>query len=74
MGNYDNYQLFPATDLAQSGRQAVGGRAIKGAGRLIQEQNFRMGDQGSGQIDPLLFAAGKGAGLPLQHIWGESDE
>src|SRR5215470_16920052 len=52
-------QLVLLVQPGQKREHSVGGGAIKIAGRLIGEQEARLGDQGASQSQPLLFATGQ---------------
>ena len=48
--------------VAQQGEHLAGGAGVERAGRLVGEDDGRVGDQRAGDRDPLLLAAGQRAG------------
>ena len=62
-----------AAELVEDGEHVRGGVAVQVAGRLVGEQQRRLGDQRPGHRDPLLLAAGELVGLVLGPV-GQPDQ
>jgi hypothetical protein len=55
-------------ELAQDHLNAGGTAAIEAGTRFVEEEDFRLEDEGAGKGDALLLAAGKGAGATFAKV------
>ena len=67
MGHHQ-YGLPCPVDGGKQPQQLVGGAAVQRAGRLIRQQQLRLGDDGPGHCRPLLLPAGDLIGVLLQKL------
>ena len=62
--------------VAQVGEQVkhLGlGRQVKGADRLVEHDDLRFADQGTGDRDPLPLSAGEPRGVAAGGVGGQAD-
>ncbi len=72
MRHQDDGKLFGPADVLERRRKPVGGGAVEGAGRLVQQQDLGPADQDPGEAHPLLLAPGEGPGVPGKQLRGEA--
>lgn len=65
MGDKDCRDAHPPLDLPQLDLHLRPQPPVEGAQWLVEEQDFRTDDQGSGQSDPLLLPAAQLRGPPV---------
>ena len=58
-------------ELEDEGNRLAGGGGVQGRGRLVQQEETRLGDDGVDDVDPLLFAAGEGGGKHVPERTGD---
>ena len=63
MRDHDDGLAVLAVQLLQQAEHLLGGLAVEVAGRLVADQQRRVGDDRAGDRDALLLAAGQLAGL-----------
>ena len=73
VGDHDDGLAVLAVQHLQQVQHLVGGLAVEVAGRLVADQQGRIGDQRAGDGDALRLAAGQFAGLVLGAV-GEADQ
>ena len=65
VGDHDDGLAVLAVELLQQAEDLLGGLAVEVAGRLVADQQRRIGDDRAGDGDALLLAAGQLARLVL---------
>ena len=65
MRDHDDGFAVLAVERLEQIQNFIARLAIQVARRLVAQQESRIGDDGAGDADPLLFAAGKGARIML---------
>ena len=71
--DHDDRLAVLAVERLQQIQDLVAGLAIEVAGRLVAEQQRRIGDDGAGDADALFLAAGELARIVVRPV-GEADD
>jgi len=72
VGDHDDGRAEPVHGVAEQREDLGGGGGVEGAGGLVAEDHVGAGDEGAGDGDPLLLAAGELGGPPGALV-GEAD-